>query len=301
MSTNSVQGKAFKVNELDYYKCPKDVAISCGNAVTQGTEWFIPTIVGGILKGYSRRKSSTKPTPDSVKTVRVKDFENGSVYWLLIADNATEAAYNDKCAACCDAVTPMAAVTVPEPLIEESACIVVPSPETGTYTYTAIAAALGAGEKYNASGSKNGVRFTPSLSAAGYTSLAALKSAMNTAWSAFGTFDVVGQEVTFTSSDGVSGSLHVTNEIPEGAVLTLGAITPGSSYTNNGTYNGVSLTGGTGTGAKANITVAGNAVTAVVLTDGGEGYTAADQLSAAAADIGTTGTGFQVLVATVQA
>jgi hypothetical protein len=84
-----------------------------------------------------------------------------------------------------------------------------------------------------------------------------------------------------------------------GNILTLGSITPGSGYTNNGTYTDVDLTGGTGTGAKATIVVSGNAVTSVTITDGGEGYEAADTLSAAAADIGTGGTGFEVPVATV--
>lgn len=87
--------------------------------------------------------------------------------------------------------------------------------------------------------------------------------------------------------------------VGSGGIETLGAITPGSGYANNGTYTNVSLTGGSGTGAKATITVAGNAVTAVVITTPGTGYAAGDTLSAAAADIGTTGTGFSVGVATV--
>ena len=68
-------------------------------------------------------------------------------------------------------------------------------------------------------------------------------------------------------------------------VNTLGSITGGSGYT-NGTYTDVDLTGGTGTGAKADITVSVGAVTAVTLTARGVGYTASDALSAAATDIG---------------
>lgn len=84
-----------------------------------------------------------------------------------------------------------------------------------------------------------------------------------------------------------------------GAILSLGAITAGSGYTNNGSYPGVSLTGGTGTGAKGTVVVAGNKVTGVTITTPGTGYVAGDSLSAAAADIGTGGTGFAVKVATV--
>lgn len=83
-----------------------------------------------------------------------------------------------------------------------------------------------------------------------------------------------------------------------GKIATLGSITGGSSYT-NGTYNNVPLTGGTGTGATANITVAGGAVTVVTIVNGGTGYAAANSLTASAANIGGTGTGFTVPVATV--
>lgn len=67
---------------------------------------------------------------------------------------------------------------------------------------------------------------------------------------------------------------------------------PGSAYT-NGTYLGIPLTGGTGTGLTASITVAGGVVTGVTVTGtGGNGYTVGDVLSATAASIGGTGSGF---------
>lgn len=83
-----------------------------------------------------------------------------------------------------------------------------------------------------------------------------------------------------------------------GGIATLGAITAGTLYT-NGTYLNVPLTGGTGSGATANITVAGAAVTAVTLTSAGSGYTVADALSATAANLGGTGSGFSIPVATI--
>jgi hypothetical protein len=82
------------------------------------------------------------------------------------------------------------------------------------------------------------------------------------------------------------------------AIETLGAITPGSLYT-AGVYPGVSLTGGAGGGATANITVAGGIVTSVVLVDGGFDYKVGDVLSALAVDIGGTGSGFSIPVFTL--
>ncbi len=86
--------------------------------------------------------------------------------------------------------------------------------------------------------------------------------------------------------------------IVQSPVATLGAITGGSAYT-AGTYFDVPLTGGAGSGALATITVAGGAVTAVTITDGGFQYVVNNTLSAAAANIGGTGSGFSVPVASV--
>jgi hypothetical protein len=86
--------------------------------------------------------------------------------------------------------------------------------------------------------------------------------------------------------------------IVQSPVATLGAITGGSAYT-AGTYFDVPLTGGSGSGALATITVAGGAVTAVTITDGGLQYGVANTLSAAAANIGGTGSGFSVPVSSV--
>jgi hypothetical protein len=64
-----------------------------------------------------------------------------------------------------------------------------------------------------------------------------------------------------------------------GAVNLFTLTNAGSAYT-NGTYTLTSLTGGTGTGAVATITVAGNVVTSVVITSRGSGYTVGDTLTA---------------------
>ena len=83
-------------------------------------------------------------------------------------------------------------------------------------------------------------------------------------------------------------------------VLTLNTLVGGTLYT-NGTYTNVLLTGGTGNGVVATVVVAGNTVTSVTLTQSGSGYTVADELSASAVDIGGTGSGFKINVATVGA
>ena len=112
-------------------------------------------------------------------------------------------------------------------------------------------------------------------------------------------------ELTFilgpTPASSYYTELHYYNypdSIVQSPVATLGVITGGSAYT-TGTYFDVPLTGGTGSGALATITVSGGAVTAVTITNGGLQYTTGDSLSALAANIGGTGSGFSVLVSTV--
>ena len=91
---------------------------------------------------------------------------------------------------------------------------------------------------------------------------------------------------------------YYPESIVQTPVATLGSITGGSAYT-NGTYLNVSLTGGAGSGAVANIVVSGGAVTSVTLTQGGTGYVVGNALSATASTIGGTGASFSIPVATV--
>ena len=100
---------------------------------------------------------------------------------------------------------------------------------------------------------------------------------------AVGTITVAGNiiaDVTITSP-GINYAIGdtLTATLP-GSGVSNGTITGGTGYT-NGTYSGYILSGGSGSGASANITVSGNTVTAVVISTGGLGYVVGDVLSAA--------------------
>jgi lysophospholipase L1-like esterase len=97
-----------------------------------------------------------------------------------------------------------------------------------------------------------------------------------------------------------------------GTIATFGTLVGGSGYTpasGTATYNNVPLVGGIttgvtalnacGTNATANITVTNGVVTACVLNSPGQTYGIGDSLTALAANIGGTGSGFNVPVATI--
>ena len=84
------------------------------------------------------------------------------------------------------------------------------------------------------------------------------------------------------------------NTNASGGILTATITNGGSSYT-NGTFNNTPLTGGAGTGATANIIVAGGVVTSVVINGHGKNYAVGNTLSATLAG----GAGFILTVATL--
>jgi hypothetical protein len=87
--------------------------------------------------------------------------------------------------------------------------------------------------------------------------------------------------------------------IVQGIVTSLGTITGGTNYT-SGTYTNVPLTGGSGAGAVATLTIVAGIVTGVTLTNGGNFYIVGDTLSFNAANIGVgSGSGFAIPVTAV--
>ena len=83
--------------------------------------------------------------------------------------------------------------------------------------------------------------------------------------------------------------------IVQKVLSAVGAITPGSGYT-NGYYTSVPTSATYGEGATLNITVSGGIVTQVEIAYGGSGYAVGETITAT---IGSTGSGFSVPVTAV--
>lgn len=115
--------------------------------------------------------------------------------------------------------------------------------------------------------------------------------------------DIQAGTLNATTQAGVAARLQAAINFLEGrslgAIATLGSITAGSGYV-NGTYTVVSLTGGHGEFAFATIVVSGTDVTSVTLVGIGNGYQVGDVLSASNSQLGGSGSGFSIPVATLQ-
>jgi hypothetical protein len=141
----------------------------------------------------------------------------------------------------------------------------------------------------SAGGASNGALFLPSRAAAALLDLHTAGVVSTGGYASPGD----GGGATFKN---VGSAPFIDSFIPAG---NLPIPTGGSSYT-NGTYFGVPLAGGTGSGAIAMIVVSGGIVTSVIITGtGGNGYTVGDILTTAATNIGGTGGGFTAQVSSV--
>ena len=104
-----------------------------------------------------------------------------------------------------------------------------------------------------------------------------------------------------TARNYFGGPIGINDDSERGPIVTLGTIVGGSGYV-DGTYTDVQLTGGSGSGAYADITVTAGAVTAVTLVREGARYIIDDVLSATDANLGASGlgTGFTVTATDVR-
>ena len=104
---------------------------------------------------------------------------------------------------------------------------------------------------------------------------------------------IVGQVISGT---GITAGTEVQTVTTSG-INGLGAITAGSGYV-NGSYSNIPFITGTGFNGTANITVAGNIVTAVAIVNPGATYQVGDVLEVDDADLGG-GSGFSVPITSV--
>ena len=83
--------------------------------------------------------------------------------------------------------------------------------------------------------------------------------------------------------------------IVQGQIVSTSSLVGGTTY-NNGVYQNIALTGGSGNGAIADIVSVGQTVGGCTVKCGGQVYVVGDVLSADSANIGNAGSGFSITV-----
>ena len=91
----------------------------------------------------------------------------------------------------------------------------------------------------------------------------------------------------------------VQGALPVNAPLPAGSITNAGSLYTNGVYTNVPLTGGSGSGAAANIVVSGQTVTSCTIVNGGNFYAVGDTLSFSNTYAGSSGSGFVYTISSI--
>jgi len=118
-----------------------------------------------------------------------------------------------------------------------------------------------------------------------------------------------GVDYSFTTGNLVSSTINpAVGEITDyttGVATTLNTLTyaKGNNYTpatGSAVYLNVALTGGAGTGARADLTVTNGQIVNVDLRRGGTGYVVGNLLSVNNADVGGTGTAFSIAVTSTE-
>lgn len=240
---------AIRRNNTEYSQL-QVLAVNAEHAVVDTVQWRVPVGQDGVLVGFEYQADGPKPSDDSLKVLRLKDTLNNEFYYAAIPDTASADAWRDAVNSCCDTPVDMPAVTLPDIFVEEAGC----ADADANYNYFTYTVALGAGQVYVASGSKNGTALAATPKD-GFASLGALKTWADSNWNGQYTMTVSGTKVTLTSADATTGSItvEIRNYFESAADA---ALTSGNHYTLDGVVNGVALPKITGEADGALTTIA---------------------------------------------
>lgn len=184
-----VLGKVFHQNGHQLSQCSPTKAISCDSSSVEGLEWFVPDMEASIFRGYKRVIQTSKPTPDSVRVLRVR--AEGQTYWIVVNDNADGSEFADACNECCENGTPtIASPAIPALLQEDEVC----ADSNGDYVHYAQIPTIIAGQKITIGGTIAGAAlvFDTPIDTAGYATAADLLAFLLTDAESYGTWSLEG-------------------------------------------------------------------------------------------------------------
>lgn len=190
MSAVSINAKIVAVgNNFSYVSCnpAQTIAIDCNKATVKG-EWYM--IPYPCQKGICYQKAPTSQTAYDIKVVEV-ETEDGVTYYL----NGALSDYTDKCNSCCGSTPELTAASIVPYVVHECIC----ADADGNYVFNWYIPTVGATQTFKLAIYIGGTAGSPALSTALASPAAALSYA-NSNWSAYGTWTLVGNTLTLTST-----------------------------------------------------------------------------------------------------
>lgn len=183
--------------------------VPCSGAVVEGLYWAVPYILQGKVAEYRLVAQAAKPSPDSIRIMRVNS--EGNTYFLAVADDAVVGDFANACNECCDNGTPSFGFvgTLPEATIEDEPTV----DENGNRTWLFPLHSVESGQGLQIKGSLDGVAFSLDNGGAGYANAAALVAGLEDTGSDVddkGIWSVDGNNVKFVSSTVVSAGAAIT-------------------------------------------------------------------------------------------
>lgn len=201
--TQKIMIQASKYDNIEYpASCQKPM---CCDYIVNGLYWKQPVLdKGGTVIGYLYTvQTEAKPSTDSIKIIRV--VACGHTIEAVLPDAATDdALIKAACNLCCGDAPAEFDETIPAPISEEYPC----EDEDGNRKVAVAYPDCGGNLVFAAT--SEGVDITPAP-AASYANAAAIKTAWDADWTAYGTMthDTVTKELIVTLAVGVT-SLGMT-------------------------------------------------------------------------------------------
>lgn len=232
----------------EYFSYPNNIGgiskqIPCGNVQIICAYWIIPMVQGGIVIGYNKlvATDSSKPTPDSVKVLAVKDKQDQTEYMFAIldADQITTSTFAEYCDGSGGTLPVMPTVTIPYPIMQNGPQS---TASDGTNTFIFPVPTNPNGNLYSIPYIWfNGVAPGTAYVAAGITTLAGIVTYANTNWGDYGTWSAAGTALQLESA--TSDTVPVTEAGMEVSLAPANfCITVAGPYAVNGVKFGSSAT-----------------------------------------------------------
>lgn len=213
-SISNVKALVVQIDEQQLYNCGGVTRlIPCGsNMEVLDLYWAVPIINSGLLEYYRYDLTPSKPSIDSMRTLRVKDNLSGQVYYIGLQDDQTESTYVDACNGCCGTTPDISTGVVVPPIdYEEAPCPTIPS-GTPVYDFYIPIPANPNSFSYSLSGTFNSVAGTPTPNAS-YANAAAILTWLQANWGAYGTWTLENSNQVLHLSSTTTKTAYINVEL----------------------------------------------------------------------------------------